>query len=268
MNFNDMVAYNHEMSKSWYDKIGFIDKIFEPIDVVVDFGCADGAVTRFIKSFFNGKLVIGYDLPEVLEANGLEGEVDDFGVMYLSDWKDVMKRVESRGKSLLVMNSVLHEIFNYMQPNEISELFGNLFNGSFNYIWIRDMYISDPVMDTNRTVEFDNAINKIKATDGLNKRFTDFVYVSGVPDRWYGLMHFLMKCRFERNWDREVHEDYTDFRENWEYLKNILNNKYEATFKDIYLLPYIQYINKKELAVDLDALGIRTHFRAVYKLKD
>ena len=43
--------YTEEMSKSIWDKAFFIDKI-PGAKCVIDFGCADGAVTNIIKLFY------------------------------------------------------------------------------------------------------------------------------------------------------------------------------------------------------------------------
>lgn len=37
-----MHIYLHRMQKSVLDKMFFADKVFEPIEAIVDFGCANG----------------------------------------------------------------------------------------------------------------------------------------------------------------------------------------------------------------------------------
>lgn len=265
MNFNDLVSYNQEMAKSWYDKIGFIDKIYEPIDVIVDFGCADGAVTRFIKSFYNGKLVIGYDLPEVFAENGItDGDVDEFGVMYIGNLNEIEKYLK-RGKSLLVVNSVFHEIFNYMDLDGAMQLVDWMFSGKFDYVWIRDMYITDPVSTWFRQDAFNTIIEKVMTDNDLKMMMDDFINVFGEPHSLCQLTHFLLKHRFKVNWKREVEEDYQAFRDNFWRIKAVMKDKYEEVYKDIYLLPYVNHINKVDFGVSLDDCSMKTHFRAVYK---
>lgn len=273
MNFNDLSSYNSKMAKSWYDKVGFVDKIFEPIDIVVDFGCANGAVTRFIKSFYNGTLVVGYDLSEVLKANHLRGygtDMDEFGVRYTSDFtdiKDYVQRYRRNGKAVLVMNSVMHEIYNYMAHDEIIELFNTWFCGLFDYIWVRDMFVTRPADNS----DYGRAIEAIKSKPELNKRFNEFCAINGDLENdknWKQLTHFLMKCRFDVNWEREVKEDYLAFVNNYPEFRKYIGRKYDTTYYDMYLLQYIQYINKKELDIDLRRNEVTTHFRAVYKLKE
>jgi len=39
---NDYEIYTYRMKKRLLDKMFFLDKFFEPIENIVDFGCADG----------------------------------------------------------------------------------------------------------------------------------------------------------------------------------------------------------------------------------
>lgn len=57
---SNISEYNTEMAKSLIDKIFFMDKI--EADVIVDIGCADGALIRFLQNIFPDLTYIGYDL--------------------------------------------------------------------------------------------------------------------------------------------------------------------------------------------------------------
>ena len=48
----DLTAYNLSMKKSLIDKMFFMDKIDDNIKVVMDYGCADGALIRFLAPLF------------------------------------------------------------------------------------------------------------------------------------------------------------------------------------------------------------------------
>lgn len=60
----DLNRYNLSMSKSLIDKIFFMDKIDDTIKVIVDYGCADGALIRFLAPLFPEMTFIGYDKNE------------------------------------------------------------------------------------------------------------------------------------------------------------------------------------------------------------
>ena len=42
----DLNTYTSRMQKSVHDKMFFLDKVFEPISNVVDFGCANGEIIK------------------------------------------------------------------------------------------------------------------------------------------------------------------------------------------------------------------------------
>ena len=43
------------MQKSVLDKLFFIDKVFEPVESIVDFGCANGELIKAIYALFGDK---------------------------------------------------------------------------------------------------------------------------------------------------------------------------------------------------------------------
>ena len=58
----DLEVYVQRMQKSFMDKMFFIDKIFEPIDAILDFGCANGVLIRAMQYLFPEYEYIGYDI--------------------------------------------------------------------------------------------------------------------------------------------------------------------------------------------------------------
>lgn len=48
----DLTAYNLSMKKSLIDKMFFMDKIDDNVKVIMDYGCADGALIRFLAPLF------------------------------------------------------------------------------------------------------------------------------------------------------------------------------------------------------------------------
>ena len=57
--------YTTEMSKSVWDKAFFMDKI-PGAKCIIDFGCADGAMVRFLAPLFPDIMFVGYDINEEL----------------------------------------------------------------------------------------------------------------------------------------------------------------------------------------------------------
>ena len=66
-------GYTSDMSKSVGEKAFFVDRLHEPIDVFVDYGCADGVLLAHIYDKFPHARFVGYDsCPEMLKrANAL-----------------------------------------------------------------------------------------------------------------------------------------------------------------------------------------------------
>lgn len=56
----DIEIYVQRMQKSFMDKMFFIDKIFEPVENIIDFGCANGILMRAMKYLFPEYKYIGY----------------------------------------------------------------------------------------------------------------------------------------------------------------------------------------------------------------
>ena len=46
---SDLSGYLYRMQKSMIDKMFFIDKIFEPVETIVEFGCANGELIKMLQ---------------------------------------------------------------------------------------------------------------------------------------------------------------------------------------------------------------------------
>lgn len=266
VNFNNNNSYNAEMAKSAYDKLGFMDKIFEPLDLIVDFGCADGAITRMIKAFYPHAIVIGYDVREVLEQNGLYKQMDKNGVIYTSSLADIEIAIEEDKKSLLVMNSVMHEIFNYMSQQEYTELSNNLSTLKFDYIWIRDFYYDSP--QSEHSFSLKSLEEFFDKSEEYKKAFMDFKVWNRLNNdsmTWRAMTHFLLKCRYKLNWNKECKEDYWAYVDNCQRVVVTLADGYDAVYDNKYVLPYVEHINWKDFGISLDTRGITTHRQTLWR---
>jgi hypothetical protein len=130
-----------------------------------------------------------------------------------------------------VLNSILHELYNYLPYPERIHIIKSLFNKyKFKYIAIRDMHkvedgtfigypkyrIKDPKIQ-QRKDEFDSL--EYFANSDIN-----------------GLIEFLLKYSYVDNWDRECNERYL-----WNWSKDILNfaeDRYVLMYSAPFYLPY------------------------------
>lgn len=242
-------VYNAQMVKSSYDKLFFVDKVFD-VDVIVDFGCADGAITEMIKGYFPEAVVIGYDKYQKNESTS--------DIIYAKKLSEIKKLIKGK-KALLVMNSVVHEIFNY-ERNPFS-LLGMLFSMGFEYVWIRDLYIKPSVFGDE--IAFSTLAERLR--EKYPEQVAEFEKVYGSVFLSENALHFLMKFRYVENWKRELKEDYTKFRWNFPQMERLLYAKgYEEEIRDFYVLPYVRKINMEEFDIDLKNQGY-THYRGLFR---
>ena len=268
IDINDFSVYNAEMLKSLYDKIGFVDKIFEPVSFIVDFGCADGAITKVVAGLYPQARVLGFDFESVLRQNRLLGDdaAGSANPQYTFRESDITAALASRnadpqnGRSLLIMNSVAHEIYNYEAVPE--EFFRTWLSMGFDYIWIRDMFIV-PGEETEEHLQEIRRITDTHFADTPN--YKDFRDLYGEPNA-ENFVHWLLKHRFRINMSRELREDYTLFGRNYNSFRNLYKALgYEVAYELKYVLPFVEYINKKDYGYDLDAHGNRTHIQLVLR---
>ena len=158
------------------------------------------------------------------------------------------------------MNSVTHEIYNYMSKFERHDLFNVLFKMNFDYIWVRDMKIEACECDPDDFRWKYYGDNIIRKTYG--DKLKSFVEWNGTITNYRDLVHFLMKCRY-KNWDKECREDYNAFGNNIDEFENILAiHKYRLQKSEDYALPYLEYINKD--IINFKNYNITTHTKRLY----
>ena len=65
----DLDIYLTRMQRSILDKMFFIDKVFEPFEHILDFGCANGELIKAMMPMFPEFSYSGYDIsPQMIEA--------------------------------------------------------------------------------------------------------------------------------------------------------------------------------------------------------
>lgn len=241
----DYSVYNSQMFRSAYDKLGFVDKVFD-VDLVVDFGCADGAITQMIKMFMPEVKVIGYDKFQT-------GQVKP-GITFCHDFETLKVCVENAKRPLLVMNSVMHEILNYEEKP--FKFLGELFRLNFAYIWIRDLCITPFGAESPDTIK--------ELWSKYRNQVIDFEKIYGSLKEPKNFIHFLMKYRYQKNWEHEVKEDYTLFGEEFASIAIILHCNYNNIMNKEYVLPYTRKTIMDEFGIDLKKICV-THFKGLWE---
>lgn len=245
-------AYNAGMRKSMLDKIWWLDKIDDDIDIVLDYGCADGALLSMVHEMNSELTLCGYDFNQDMinfaAKNVPEG--------YFTHIYAVMNTFVRESKTVLVASSVFHEIENY--SHDVVSEYERIFNNGYKYVAIRDMFISekswgmsDPLTVANVRQQYD--FNKIR----------EFEEHIGSLDFNENLLQFFLTYRYNENWEREVREDY--FPHTIEEFLSKIPDHYEVVHFEHYILPFVRTQVWKDFGVQLTD---PTHGKILLKLKD
>lgn len=146
----DLNRYNLSMSKSLIDKIFFMDKIDDTIKVIVDYGCADGALIRFLAPLFPDMFFIGYDKSEEMigraaKANTYENCVFYSHPMNFLAW--LQAHHHTIDECALNLSSIIHEIYAIAQKMKLmisgisSTLWASNTSSSVICVWMKTLTV-------------------------------------------------------------------------------------------------------------------------------
>lgn len=242
-------VYTARMQKSMYDKLFFVDKIFEPIDVVVDFGCADGTLIQGVQMYWPECKYIGYDSSEEMIAFAKKKNQN---AEFYSNWNNVRCNFEN---GLLNLSSVVHEVYSYGAGCDIRQFWDRVFDSGFKYICIRDMAVSKNIHQD------EGILHKVLSVN--QEQVRDFEDVWGAIEDPKNLYHYLLKYRYVENWEREKREDYLPL--SFEEFVSIVPDSYEIKFVEHYRLPFLVDRVKKDFNI---VMSEPTHVKMILKKKE
>ncbi len=244
-------GYLARMQKSVLDKLFFLDKVFEPFDNIVDFGCANGDLFKAIYALFGDEYrYYGYDIsPEMVRA--AKSNVPFATVV--ADWDSLNVPFE---KSLLNISSVVHEVYSYCPPEEIAQFWNRVFHSGFRYVCIRDMAVSE----TTLAAADEKEIALVRAEKRYAAHLKDYEAVWGPLQSRKDLVHYLLKYKYTENWEREVNENYLGLSA--EGLMKLIPEEYEVTWCDRFTLPYIAWQIRNDFGMELN---LPTHVKLILK---
>ncbi len=254
----NIALYTNRMRKSLLDKLFFLDKTYDPITAVVDFGCADGALIKAMQVFFPEYTYLGYDNNKEMVKRARAQNKEAF---FFSDWERVLAMLDNlaqRNQALLNVSSCVHEVYSYGSPPDIEQFWERVFSSGFEYVAIRDMV--RPSI-TNAHIPDEN-ISVLKSE--FPTQTYDFEGQYGSLSEPVNFAHFMLKYPYEDNWHRELLEDYFAVS-----AKNIMTRAhytgiYEIVYSEEYTLPYIKQRIKSDFGFDFN---IPTHFKVLFKRK-
>lgn len=231
-------VYNGRMELSMMDKLFFLDKI-DP-DLIVDFGCANGALMKAIKNVAPQKRVTGFDNDPAMAAFGMDQ------LPIHTEWKEIEKLLRIYKRPVLVLSSVIHEVCHYGSKADLDTFWKRVFEAGFEFIVIRDMV---PARAIDR-VACVNDVKKVYHKFLGTKALDDFERVWGSIENNKQLIHFLLKYRYlEPNWDREVRENYMPVTR--EALLAKIPMEYDIIFHEHYVLPYLLQSVRDDIGIEI-----------------
>ena len=239
----DYDIYTTEMSKSVWDKAFFMDKI-PGVKCVIDFGCADGAMIRYLSPLFPDIMFVGYDISKELLERARKTPPFNANIIYFEDTpfagvaaltRYIVDRFTS-DEICLNFSSVLHEVFSSTGGTSVIKYLINQLKPKF--ITIRDMYCDDPIL-------FNSIEQMTEIWDKLPDHYPqEFIKKFGTVLNWRDLTHLLMKLQWiDNGWEDELKEDY--FSWTLDKLYPVIG-AYSPCFEVRYQLPYLSEKWKKE----------------------
>ena len=239
--------YTTEMAKSVWDKAFFMDKI-PGAKCVIDFGCADGTMIRFLAPLFPSIEFVGYDSNNELIEMGEQALSKE--VKNVSFWRKeelhkmihLIKDSYSMDEVCLNFSSVLHEVFSF--NNGIDEIKTLIKEIVPKYITIRDMYWhAGP--GAYGLASQEERIRETVLPQYIEEYENRFDYIHNPKNT----THFLMKYQWKDNgWEDELKENYYSWDLN--ELLNVVDNiqydeeynertHYGLVFSTYYQLPFL-----------------------------
>lgn len=254
----DYVHYTNLMRNGFYDKLFWIDKLFDKWESLLDYGCADGFQTKLIGKIFRDKHIVGYDdSKRMVDMAMFSGEKLE-NVSFTNNFEPA---------DVVFLSSVIHEIYNYMTPVEIEGFWKQVFEGAGKYIIIRDMiYDADSLFDLSvRRKQVLSSLEKYCDDKQHTGELQRFISVYGPMNAPHNLMHFLLKYSYidSPNWKREIYENYIKL--SLQEFKKLVPKSWEIIYLDNNCLPFFKHKWKEDLGLNLD---IKTHSKIILKRKD
>lgn len=231
---SDEQIYLERMKKALMEKLWFLSFLPQGIHTIVDFGCADGTLLEH--------------LPDTFRKYGIDNN-PDFADICQQKGIRLCERIgqvpEDPNECGLLMSSVIHELFTYLGEEETWKLMREFVAFGPKQIYIRDMIYS-----TDAPVSKTDLANLYEAADEEEKaRIEEFRQVWGLETQSQ-LMHYLLKCKYVENWDRELHENYIPY--SYRALLDFFEqNGYRVGFLKLYTNEYIKGYIKEDYNIEL-----------------
>lgn len=257
-------VYADGMDKSLVDKTDFIASI--DAQVIVEFGCAEGAVLNYIRRNDPTKILIGLDNdPEMLERG--RKRFPDSGIHFTDSWDEVCRIVgeyQARGlKVCLVLNSIVHELHSYLTADENNEVTDRIWGRGgikWNFITFRDMMVNSAARRPSDPIMVARVRQVFGKRPGGKERLAQWEEYWGAISGFWSLIHFFLSYRYVENWEREYRENYLPLT--YEDFLASIPDEYMPVFEHHYTLPFLREEIWKDFNLQLQE---PTHLKIVLR---
>lgn len=274
VNFKNLASYNENMAKGMEDKLFFIKKLnLQPNKnyLFVDFGCADGVLIDTLYGIMKDNNInaffIGYDISETMIelAKNKFSHYPTYNVLFTSKWDDVKKSIDtySEMESVLILSSVIHEVYSYADSLDDIDLFWHrVLDSNFKYICIRDMMCSRDINRKTKRNLWVKLDEECPLGSTLRSQVNEFEKIWGSTHELNKqFIHFLLKYRWTINWKREVNENYfpIDIEGFLEKMES-----YNLIYFKRFRVPYLEKCWYDDFRIKLEDY---THIKAIFENK-
>lgn len=246
----DYKVYLDRMDASLIDKCWWVDKIPDDIDTVVDFGCAAGHLKKALDVLCPNRFrYIGVEIDNTLYEACVKSDIE----VYTGMANTIMKTDINLDHTVLVLNSVIHELLTY-DPKAWTKLKA-MNDIGFKYIAIRDMHIPPENYQIALPVQL-TLVERILHSP-YRSQWDDFCKVIKHRRKLYRapiivITEFLLKYRYKENWDRECYEQYL-----WNW-SDLIFKSYSKQEEQRFYIPFLQ----QKIFEDFNTiLTVPTHIR-------
>lgn len=245
-NISDKEIYLKRMQIGMYDKCWWIDKLYPEVDTVIDFGCADATLYEAIQVF----------CPQIINYYGIENNKDFYDILdrknitYCDSFSTLPNDIVWN-HTIVVMNSVVHEICHYQNSVEFMTLLKKISNKGARHIAIRDMCYNIKEYDYLDDDFYDKIIDS-----KYSHMFKQYLNNCNLAECLVGQVEFFLKYTYQENWDRECDEQYLW---NWDFftgvtIGNTMRIEVDQPFR---IVPQIRQI-EKDFGIKFPK-GLNTH---------
>lgn len=226
---SNSAIYLSKMRQTFFDKSWFMSIIPSDVTTIVDFGCADNSFCEFLQSNFPN-----YDYIGIENNQDFVKIIKKKNQLCFTSLSELAKQdLINPETTLLVLNSVIHEVYSYW---DIDLFWQEVQKLNPKYIAFRDMYIRNcGEYGSGIERDFENAIKN----NFMEEQYKSFIKEWGPLIDGYTAGHFLLKYFYKENWDRELKENYIPYHYRELHTK-IRKAGYNITFERFYGLPYLK----------------------------